>query len=398
MPRRLNILWSTDHCCYDGILHAGGRLFLDVIPRLDPERFRVVPTMTRSSDEVRAIFEASPLDVDIFDVHPKDLRTIYRFYDIVRREKIDVMHLHCYGTSTFGRIASVFTGTPTIIHDYDTDHYFKFPKYMEIVDKLLEHRTSGAIASNPMVRRFTIERRSVTPSKIRLMFHPILPERFEPVPESDVADMRAKLEIPDGVHVVGAITKLAPDRGNDVLVNAMAQVLKALPDTILVMVHSPTEFHRTPRGYSPETHTLRKDDNLAQVQAHAEELGIASRIRFYETYDVPPAIEAMLDVLAAPFLDERFSCARLLDAMPKGVPILASDIGEHPEIIENGVNGYLVEAGSAGDLADKLIAVLSKPEHREKLRAGARERAQEFHLDHYVKSLEDWYTELAKAG
>ena len=156
---QISIMWVTDHCCYDGILHAGGRLFQNVIPRMDPERFRVVPCMIRSSEPVRKLFEESPLNVNIFDRGRFDLRTIGTFYKIFKREKIDVAHLHCYGTSTYGRIASIFTGTPCIIHDYDTDFYFPYPWYLESFDRLIAGRTAGAIASNPMVQEFTIKRR-----------------------------------------------------------------------------------------------------------------------------------------------------------------------------------------------------------------------------------------------
>lgn len=393
--RPINVMWVTDHCCYDGILHAGGRLFYNVIPRFDPARFKVFPCMMRTSDEVRALFDASPVRVNVFEKGPFDLTTVGTFVRQIKQNKIDVMHLHCYGTSTYGRIASLITGVPCIIHDYDTDHYFPYKWYLGLADRLLTGRTSGAIAATPLVREFMVNKRKVERNLIRLMLHPVLPEKFAPVPAEAVARMRAELEIPAGHKIVGAITKMAPERGNDFLLRAAAEVLKTQPDTIFLFVYSPTEFHRIPRGYSPTTHTIGRSKVRAEMEALAQELGILDRLRFYETIDVPDAIEAACDLIVAPFLNERFSCARLLEAMAKGKPLVATDMGEQRELVTNGVNGYLVEPGNVGALAEKITAVLADPAARARMGQASLAVARDHGIERFVAKLEEWYTDLA---
>lgn len=394
---RLNILWATDHCCYDGILHAGGRLFLNVIPRLDPRRFRIIPCMIRSSDEVRAIFEDSPLDVTIFDKRRFDITTILTFYRLIKKEKIDVLHLHCYGTSTYGRIAGMLTGVPCIIHDYDTDFYFPYSWYLAAIDRLLAPMTAGAIASAPLVREFTVKRRRVDPQKVRLMFHPVLPARYEPVPKEDILAARETLGIPENAKVVGALTKLAPERGNELLLEAAKEVLRVAPNTVFLFVYSPTEFHRLPRGYSAATHAIGRDKNRTALEARARDLGIEKNVRFFETVDISNAVAACCDLIAAPFLSDRFSCARLLDAMAQGKPIVGTRLGEQREIISDGVNGYLAEP-DAGDLSAKILAVLTDQNKLATLEKGAKKLAKKHHIDNFVQELEDWYTDLAKEG
>ena len=393
---RLNILWVTDHCCYDGILHAGGRLFLNVIPRFNPDKFRIIPAMIRSSDEVREIFENSVLDVDIFDASRFDLRTISKFRRMIKEEPLDVMHLHCYGTSTYGRIAAKLTGgVPTILHDYDTDFYFPYPWYLEAVDNLLAPYTAGAIASNPLVAQFTLERRKIPREKIRLMFHPVLDDRYEPVSREASMAMRDKLDVPQEATLVGAFTKLAPERGNEFLLESFKQVVEAKPDTYLVFGYSPTEFHRLPRGYDESTHTIGKDKNRTALEDQARKLGILDKVRFFETVDIPNELEAACDLQVAPWLGERFSIARVLDALPKGLPLISTNVGEPPHIITEGVDGYVAPAGNVAEYSQKLLGAISNPDHLARLQAGAKEKAKKFHIDHFVHELEDWYTELA---
>ena len=48
----INVLWLIDHVCYDGSLHGGGRLFMNLAPMFDPEEVRIFPYFLRASDEV----------------------------------------------------------------------------------------------------------------------------------------------------------------------------------------------------------------------------------------------------------------------------------------------------------------------------------------------------------
>jgi glycosyltransferase involved in cell wall biosynthesis len=242
-----------------------------------------------------------------------------------------------------------------------------------------------------------IKRRRIDRQKMRLMFHPVLPERYEPASEADVLAVRAKLNIPAASRVVGALTKLAPERGNELLLDAAREVLRVIPDTIFLFVYTPTEFHRLPQGYSTDTHLIGRDRNRAALEARAKVLGIERNIRFLETVDVPNAVAAACDLVAAPYLSERFSCARLLDAMAQGKPMIGTRLGEQREVIEDGVNGYLVEAG-ANELAEKIVLVLSDPKKLSELASGAKSSARKYHIDSFVRALEQWYMNLAKMG
>jgi hypothetical protein len=156
MPRT-NVLWVIDHVCYDGSLHGGGRLYWNVLPRFDAERFRIVPCMLRASETIRHVFAKSSVPVRILDKGKFDPTTLWTFLRLIKEENIHVMHLHCYGASTFGRLAGMLTGVPSIIHDYDTEVYFPYPWYLGLTDRLLAPRTRAAIAASPMVRLFDAE-------------------------------------------------------------------------------------------------------------------------------------------------------------------------------------------------------------------------------------------------
>jgi glycosyltransferase involved in cell wall biosynthesis len=393
----INVLWLIDHVCYDGSLHGGGRLYWTILPRFDATRLRVVPCFLRASDAVREVFRNSPTPVRILDKGKYDLTTLWTILKIIREEKIQVMHLHCYAASTFGRIASLLTGVPAIIHDYDTQIYFPYPWYLAAADKALSPATRGAVAASPMVRDYMVKTRSVRADKIRMMFHAVPLDKYSRVrPAEENAGTKERLGIRPDAKVVGAITKLGPKRGNDFLLRAAAEVLKTLPDAVFLLVYKPTYYHRIPKEFEEMKDKLHDTDAMkTELVDLARRLNIEKNVVFVESLDKPDEYASICDVVVAPFLDDRFSSVNLIEAMAMGKPVIATDLGEQREIVKNGVNGYLVAPGDEKDLAGKIVSTLSNSEALARMSRQAAEDARQYSAEAYARNLENWYTEFA---
>ncbi len=396
--RPINVLWVIDHVCYDGSLHGGGRLYWHVLPRFDASRIRVIPCMLRASSEIRRVFANSPVPVRILGKSKFDPTTLWTFLRLIRTEHTDVMHLHCYGASTFGRLAGLLTGVPTVIHDYDTEVYFPYPWYLGIADRALAWMTQGAIAASPMVRDFLVRKRRIPTERIHTMFHAVPMEKYAPIPNKRVARVRERLGVGGLPRLVGTVTKLGPQRGNEYFLEAAAAVLQALPDAVFLLIYKSTRFHRLPNRQYVGISTAATGDLMAELTRFAKRLGIEKSVRFIESPDDVDALVAACDLLVAPFLSERFSSANLLEAMALGKPIIATNMGEQREIIHDGVNGYLVSPGEEKELAERILRVLTRPGELQRLSRQARAIAERHSVDAYVQALQDLYTELAMNG
>lgn len=393
---RINVLWVIDHVCYDGQLHGGGRLYWNVIPRFDSKRFNIVPCLLRADKTIRKLFENGPVNVRFLDKGKHDVTTLWTFLKLIRNEKIHVMHLHCYGASTFGRLAGGLTGVPTIIHDYDTQVYFPYPRYLWTFDRLLSPMTRKAFAASPMVRDYMIERRAINPRKVTMMFHAVPPEKYAPVSPERVDKAKKSLGIRPDDKVVSIPTKVGPGRGNKYLLRAARLVLQAEPKVFFVMAYKLTRFHRQPDGRYVRAQDLRgKEEAVGELFELASSLGVDQRFLFIDSWESMEDILAMSDCVVAPFLSERFSSVNLLEAMAKGKPIIATDLGEQREFIENGVNGYLVPPGDEEALALKIQQVLGNREELLRLSEQARIKSKDYSLDSFVRRLEGVYAGLA---
>jgi glycosyltransferase involved in cell wall biosynthesis len=397
MPR-VNVLWVIDHVCYDGSLHGGGRLYWNVLPRFDVDRFHIVPCMLRASETIRHVFAKSPVPVRILDKGKFDPTTLWTFRRLIKEESIHVMHLHCYGASTFGRLAGLLTGIPSIIHDYDTEVYFPYPWYLGLADRMLARMTPAAVAASPMVRDFLMRKRNIRGGRIQLMLHAIPPEKYAPVPPASIRKVRERLDVHGNTRIIGTATKLGPQRGNEYLLQAAGEVLKVFPDALFLLVYKPTYFHRLPNQQYVPIARAEIENKVTELEALACRLGIEQKMRFIEWPEDIEALVAACDLIVAPFLSERFSSVNLLEAMALGKPIIATDLGEQRELIQHGSNGYLVPPGDVKELAEKILMVLTHHEELDRLGRQARASSERYSVDAYVQRLQRLYAALATNG
>jgi glycosyltransferase involved in cell wall biosynthesis len=305
------------------------------------------------------------------------------------------MHLHCYGASTFGRMASVLTGVPAIVQDYDTEVYFPYPSYLWAADVLLARTTSRAIAASPMVRKFLVEKRKIAPERIDMMFHAVPADRFEPVSAERVREVRRELGVDDRARIVGTVTKLGPQRGNEYLIEVAGEVIRSVPEALFLVAYRPTRYHRLPsKRYVPVTDAER-EDQIDALRSLADAHGVASSMRFIEWPDALPRFIAACDIVVAPFLSERFSSVSLLEALAMGKPLVATDLGEQREIVRDGVNGYLVPPGDVTQMRDRLVHLLTNGPELERMARQARSDALQYSAEANARRLETMYLELA---
>ena len=387
----LRALWLIDHVCFDGSLHGGGRLYWNLLPAFDPARVRVYPYFLRASPEVRRVFANAPVPVEILDKGKYDPTALTTLASLCRRHRIDVMHLYCYASSTFGRIVGSALGIPTVIHDFDTQIYFPYPLYLKTLDRVLAGGTGHAIAASPMCRDYMRDVRRVPADRISWLPHAIPEERFEAAAKADRARERVALGLPADAVLFCAITKLGPERGNEELLRAFARVAAERANAQLVLVYKPTIYHKVPESYA-HLEDVRDPDRMRQaIVRQVEALGLTGRVRLVESLDDPEPWLVACDAVVAPFLNERFSSVYLLEAFAYGRGVVATELGEQREVIRDGENGLLVPPGDEQALAVAMTRLVDDPDLRARIGAEAARAAQRYRVSGVAAGLADLY-------
>lgn len=213
------------------------------------------------------------------------------------------------------------------------------------------------------VRRYGVPRR-----KVRVIRDAVRADRFTtPKPE-----YRGRLEslFPDKPEViVGAAGRLSPEKGYRFLVDAAAEVLRDYPDTGFVLF-----------GDGPLREEIARRVAAKELRGRFRLPGFCSDLDgflpHFDLFVLPSFTEGLPNVV--------------LEAFAARVPVVATAVGGTPEVVEDGVNGYLAPPGDAGALADRIGRLIANPNGRRAMGTLGRQRIdKEFSFACQAKEYEE---------
>ena len=127
------------------------------------------------------------------------------------------------------------------------------------------------------------------------------------------------------------------------------------------------------------------------AQHHAEALGLKDKVYFLGKQDRIVELLSVADLFLLPSEKESFGLVAL-EAMACQVPVIASNTGGLPEVVVEGVTGYLLPVGATNEMARRGTEILQDPEkHRLMGIAGREEAIKKFHIDHIARQYENYY-------
>lgn len=203
------------------------------------------------------------------------------------------------------------------------------------------------------VQKMFWDRRGLKPKKAKIIFNGIDLERFKLTPSVDI---RAQLGIQHDEFVLGIVASFRPEKNHAELVKALAVAQS--------------------KGITARVLMIGEGVTRCEIEKLAHDLGVLDKIIFTgEQSDVYPYIKACnMGVLCSQI--ETFPLS-VIEFLASGVPVIASNVGGLPEIIEHGVNGLLYESGDADDLAAAILRC-SDAKFRTSLTEHAQNSSQRF--------------------
>jgi glycosyltransferase involved in cell wall biosynthesis len=180
--------------------------------------------------------------------------------------------------------------------------------------------------------------------------------------------------------LVGLVGRISPWKGQHVFIEAAGQVRKRFPNARFQIVGSAmfgeTEYER-------------------QVRDQVATLGLEECVEFTGFRSDVPELVAEFDVLVhASTTGEPFGQV-IAEGMAAGKPVVATDGGAVPEIVQDGVTGLLVPMGQAAPMAEAILRLLENPEEARAMGAAGAQRIEEhFTMSHVVQKVEKIYDDF----
>jgi len=242
----------------------------------------------------------------------------------------------------------------------------------------LQH-ASLVLAPSRATADYVVSLQGVKPERVR-----VLPWALDPDFETRLSVNPASLlpaEFPQGRVILTVGRWLATERykGMDTLIQAMPRLLLRWPDIQLVMVGS--------------------GDDREWLVNQARDSGVQRHVHFLcdVNYAQLSACYAAAEIFALPSRGEGFGFV-YLEAMARGKPVIGGAHGGAPEVIRDGVTGYLVQHGDTVQLATSIDALLSNPEHAKEMGARGKERVEkDFRFNVFAKAFKKILRELCES-
>ncbi len=365
---RTRVLMLVDSL-YDG---TGGaeRFAVGLAGALPSERYEVSLCATRTLEgSLPAALDAAGVRHFALGRRRRlDVLPFVRLARFLRRNRVDVLHCHKFGSNVWGSLIGRAARVPVVVAHEHTWSYEGQPLRRFLDGRVVGRLAHRFVAVSEADRRRMVEIEGVPPERTLT-----IPTGYVPRTEAGLGDLRAELGVDAGTPLVGTVAQLRPQKALDVLITAFARLPAELAAARLVIV-----------GDGP---------SRAELERVAADLGVSERTHFLGTRTDVAAVLTALDVAA---MSSDFEGLPLFafECMANGTPLVATRVGGLSDLIEDGRSGMLVPPRDPGALAAALAELLADPARREAIAAAARERARGYELPAIAARFAELYDSL----
>jgi glycosyltransferase involved in cell wall biosynthesis len=234
---------------------------------------------------------------------------------------------------------------------------------------VFKYGCSQIVADASVIKRQLVEEHAIDPAKIEVIGSAVDLERFKP--PRDRTKFRREIGIGDDVPLIGNVGMIRPDKGQLELVKAAPLVLEKRPDARFVIVGQGTGI-------------LKRGINVRNAIDRA---GFADKIIMAGYRWDTPNVFAACDMIVIASLRTEASPIVLREAFASGRPVVATKVGDIPEIVRDRENGLLIEPGNPQELASAILEFISDPEFAAHCASnGLRYAAENFSFDKMMES------------
>jgi glycosyltransferase involved in cell wall biosynthesis len=260
--------------------------------------------------------------------------------------------------STWKGEAEAIRGEPYSRLNPNEKFMVSFNWFLRIFEESMLKRSNKIIAVSDFTRRELLQYYKVKENKIRVIHNGVDTTKFQPASDK----RKAKQELgfnPDDIAIL-SVGRLYARKGLFTLIESMPAVVHRFPHA---------KFIISGKGQSNE---------MKKLVAHAQKLNVTDNIVFtgyYPDRKLPRLYQAA-DVFAFSTFYENLPFA-VLEALSTGLPVVTTNVGGIPEMIEDGKNGFLVQPFNSHELSDRILYYLEHPNAASEMALMARKVIEE---------------------
>ena len=313
-----------------------------------------------------------------------DARSVLRLAELIRSQRPHILHTHTAKAGAIARAAALLAGgarPPVVLHTFHghvLKGYFDAGRtaFFRQVERTLARASDVLVAVSPEVRDELVEL-GVAPYEKFVVIRLGIPldERLGG-PGAD-SDYRRLYGIPPGAFVVGWVGRMTGVKATGAVLEIVRVARERGVDAVLCMV-----------GDGPDREGLER---------LAHELGIARHCYFVGYQSDVAGYYRLFDAFLLPSVNEGTPVSAI-ESLASGTPVVANRVGGVPDVVRDGVDGFLVEPGDAEEAAERLAMLAADPALRARLGESGRARVlARYSVSRLVDDVDRLYRSLLAA-
>jgi L-malate glycosyltransferase len=309
----------------------------------------------------------------LFEHPPYNLALSVAMQNVVEQHDLDLLHAHyAVPHATSAWIAKEMLNRDafrivTTLHGTDITLVGQDPSFRSLTQFSIR-KSDGLTAVSEFLRHETHMHFGIAPEKICVIPNFVDLDRYR---RDAYPCHRDKLARP-GEKIVTHISNFRAVKRVDDVVRVFARVAAAMPARLLLVGDGPDRV---------------KAQEVADIE------GVADRVLFLGKQNSVAELLACTDLFLLPSENEAFGLVAL-EAMSCGVPVIATRTGGIPEVVDDGVSGYLAPVGDIEAMAEAAIPLLTDRDTWKRFSEAARAGAERFSAEHVVSQYESYYEEV----
>lgn len=302
--------------------------------------------------------------------HNLEFRRLLKLYKLTKAERPNIVHTFMPAANTYGRIAAKLAGVPIIIaSERGAINRNSIQTY---INRALVSCCNLIVANANYIAKWITGYQKINHRRVITIYNGVDISKFQIKIDADAK--RQEIGLNPEEPIVGIVARVHPVKNHKCFLEAARKVLNEYKNTKFVIV-----------GDGPL---------MNELKAFARELGISGNVIFTSTRNDVPELLLIFDVSVLCSLSEGMPNA-VLESMAAGKPVIVTNVGGCPEIVEDGKTGFIVPSNDSTALAGKIMALLANQELANKMgQAGRKHVEANFSINKMVKSYEELYENL----
>lgn len=368
-------------------LGIGGmeRVVIDVVNGLAESSFDQTVCCISRRGEAAQFLRAGARCIDLGKGAEADHLTPFKLARVIRAEQPDVIHTQSWsGVDTaiaqrLTRLILIKPG-PRLVqseHGRNFPHIDGEPWKRRLARRFLYHAADRVFAISDEVRSYYCRETGFPVERMQVIPNGVDPRRIDQIDQSEANTARGELGIAADDFVIGTVARLDRTKDTMTLARAFSRLSQTAAEPVKLLI-------------------VGDGDQRPALETFATEQGLKEAVIFTGLRHDVPRLLGVMDVFALTSLSEGLPIT-VLEAMCASLPIVATKVGALPELVEEGVTGFLVDPKDAAAVAGRLTWFYH---HRDLGRsfgeAGRRKVEREFSLDLMLQRYADLYRSVSR--